>query len=313
MMCSSPLRTSQLAILVPYRNRKIYLDIFLREVPRYLERANGISDYVIYVAEQQSQDLFNVALSRNVAARAALDDGASGYFVFHDVDVIPLCGVDYGPRSFNVAWFLSAGSCKVMVADLVRANGYNPDFVGWGDEDVEFYHRLEHVGSEVREWHRIPESRQAVIVNLEWPEMSDDEALSWSRRYFGHEASGPRFVPYRTSCRSFKRYDKSRDFLGPSQQQRNHTLWNRVRALPPDEKTSHIARTGLNRVRVDRAVRLIQDRIRWIKYQTADVLDPMTLQDGIVAATNYPDPKGSATETRAASGTLPPRSDLGPS
>jgi hypothetical protein len=272
-MCGSSPRTNQLAILVPYRNRKSYLDIFLREVPRYLERANGISDYVIYVAEQQSQDLFNLALSRNVAARAALDDGASGYFVFHDVDVIPLCGVDYGPRSFNLAWFLSAGSCKVMVADFVRANGYNPDFVGWGDEDVEFYHRLEHVGSAVREWHRIPESGQAVIVNLEWPEMSEDEALSWSRRYFGHEASGPRFVPYRTSCRSFERYDKSRDFLGPGQQQRNHTLWDRMRALPADKKTSYIARTGLNRVRVDRAVRLIQDRIRWIKYQTADVLD----------------------------------------
>jgi hypothetical protein len=137
-MGSGPARTRELAILVPYRHRKGYLDIFLREVPRYLERVNGISDYAIYVAEQQSQDLFNVALSRNVAARAALDDGTFGYFVFHDVDVIPLCGVDYGPRSFNVAWFLSAGSCKVMVADLVRANGYNPDFVGWGDEDVDF-------------------------------------------------------------------------------------------------------------------------------------------------------------------------------
>ena len=112
MMSGGPPRTGQLAILVPYRNRKGYLDIFLREVPSYLERVNGISDYAIYVAEQQSQDLFNLALSRNVAARAALDDGLSGYFVFHDVDVIPLCGVDYGPRSFNVAWFLSAGSCK---------------------------------------------------------------------------------------------------------------------------------------------------------------------------------------------------------
>jgi len=96
-------RPSQLAILVPYRNRKAYLDIFSREVPAYLERANGISDYAIYIAEQQSQDLFNLALSRNVAARAALDDGMSGSFVFHDVDIIPLSGVDYGPRSFNVA------------------------------------------------------------------------------------------------------------------------------------------------------------------------------------------------------------------
>ena len=293
MMSGGPPRTGQLAILVPYRNRKGYLDIFLREVPSYLERVNGISDYAIYVAEQQSQDLFNLALSRNVAARAALDDGLSGYFVFHDVDVIPLCGVDYGPRSFNVAWFLSAGSCKVMVADFVKANGYNPVFVGWGDEDVEFYHRLEHIGCEVREWHRIPESRQAVVVNLEWPEMSDDDALSWSRRYFGHEASGPRFVPYRAGCRRFERYDKSRDFLGLSQQEGNQALWNRVRALPPDEKTSYIARSGLNRVRVDRAFRSTQDRIRWIKYQTEDVLDPMTSQDGIVTEARDPDPEVS--------------------
>jgi len=290
-MGSGSARTGEIAILVPYRNRKAYLDIFLREVPKYLERANGISDYVIYVAEQQSQDLFNLALSRNVAARAALDDGASGYFVFHDVDVIPLCGVDYGPRSFNVAWFLSAGSCKVIAADFVRANGYNPEFVGWGDEDTEFYHRLQHVGSEVREWHRMPESRQAVVVNLEWPEMSDAESLSWSRRYFGHEACGPRFVPYRVGGCSFTRYDKSRDFLGPNQQERNQALWNRVRALPPHEKTSHIARTGLNRVRGDRMVRLTQDRIRWIKYRTEDILEPMMLQSGIVTEPRDPDPQ----------------------
>jgi hypothetical protein len=89
----------------------------------------------------------------------------------------------------------SRQACTVIVADFIGANGYNPEFAGWGDEDVECYHRLEHIGSEVREWHRIPESRQAVIANLEWPELSDDEALSWSRRYFGHEASGPRFLP----------------------------------------------------------------------------------------------------------------------
>jgi hypothetical protein len=50
----------QLAILVPYRNQKSYLDIFLSEVPKYLERVNGITDYAMYVAEQQSQDLFNL-------------------------------------------------------------------------------------------------------------------------------------------------------------------------------------------------------------------------------------------------------------
>jgi hypothetical protein len=132
------------------------------------------------------------------------------------VEIIPLRGVDYGPRSFNVAWFLSAGSCKVMAPDFVSANRYDPNVVVWGDEDVEFYHRLERVGCEVKEWHRTPESRQAVVANLEWPEMSDEEALSWSQRYFGHESSGPRFVPYRTGYGSFERCDKSSDFRGPA-------------------------------------------------------------------------------------------------
>jgi hypothetical protein len=67
---------------VPYRNRKDYLDIFLNEVPKYLEGVNGITDYWIYVAEQESRDVFNLALSRNVAARAALDDGAFAYSCF---------------------------------------------------------------------------------------------------------------------------------------------------------------------------------------------------------------------------------------
>jgi hypothetical protein len=289
-MCSSPPLTSRLAILVPYRNRKRYLDIFLSEVPKYLERVNRITDYAIYVAEQQSQDVFNLALSRNVAARAALDDGVFGHFVFHDVDIIPLRHIDYGARSFNVAWFLSAGSCKITTKDFVKANGYNPDFVGWGDEDVEFYHRLNHLGSDLREWHRIPESRQAVAINLEWPELPDDEALAWSRRYFGYATSGPRFVSYRCTAgdRKLQRYNKSTDFWGLGQQERNNVLWNRVRTLPPEEKTFYIARNGLNRVRIDRAVRVAGGRIRWIKYRTADVLDPDGVAGWLAGADSSP-------------------------
>ena len=86
--------------------------------------------------------------------------------------------------------------CKVMVADFVKANRYNPDFVGWGDEDVEFYHRLEHVGSAVGVA-RMPESRQAVVVNLEWPGSPTTRALARGLgATFGHEAPGPLFVPY---------------------------------------------------------------------------------------------------------------------
>jgi hypothetical protein len=264
----------RLAILVPYRNRERYLRIFLSEVPKYLERVNGVTDYAIYVAEQQSPDLFNLALSRNVAALVALDDEAFTHFVFHDVDVIPLHHIDYRPRSFNVAWFLSAGSCQIKTEDFVKANGYNPGFAGWGDEDVEFYHRLSHLGSDLREWHRTPESREAVVMNLEWPDLADNEALAWSRRYFGHETSGPRFVPYRCSVSNgnLQRYDKSKDFWEVGQQQRNNTLWNQIYMLPPAEKTSYFAQNGLSRVRINHVTRITRGRVRWIEYRIPDVL-----------------------------------------
>ena len=121
------------------------------------------------------------------------------------------------------------------------------------------------VGCEVKEWHRTPESRRAVIANLEWPEMSDEEAFSRSQHRFGHETYGPRFVPDRTDCGSFEQYDKSSDFLAGGQQERNQALWHPVRALPPDNKSAYIARNGLNRVRVARAARSTRDQIRWIK------------------------------------------------
>jgi hypothetical protein len=206
---------------------------------------------------------------------AALHDEAFTHFVFHDVDVIPLYHIDYRPRSFNMAWFLSAGSCQIKVTDFIKANGYNPDFAGWGDEDVEFYHRISHLGSDLREWHRMPESREAVVMNLEWPDLADDEALAWSRPYFGHDTFGPRFIPYRCTAghRKLQRYDKSKDFWEAGQQQRNHTLLNQIRMLPPAEKTSYFARNGFNRVGVNRARQVTRGRIRWIEYRIDEVLE----------------------------------------
>lgn len=266
-------RRERLALLVPYRDRARYLDIFLREVPRYLEKVNGISDYTIYVAEQTSPDLFNLALSRNVAAGLALGDGGFDYLVFHDVDIIPIERVDYGPRPFNVAWFLSAGSCKVRERDFVAANGYNPRFVGWGDEDVDFYHRLRHTGAEVKEWHRLPESRGAVAVNLEWPDLSEADALTWSQSYFGHRGEGPRFVPYPggREAPQLERYDKSRDFHRGDKQRENHALWNRVRALPAPQKSLYMRENGLCELRREPIVRERRAGVEWLRYRTEEV------------------------------------------
>src|SRR6059058_4595064 len=107
----------RLAVVVPVKDRERYVEILLRELPVYLERVNLIRDYTIYVAEQMDDDVFNLAVSRNVGAAAALADGGYDYFVFQDVDVIPVTHVDYRFGGLAEAWFLTAGGCKLLTAD----------------------------------------------------------------------------------------------------------------------------------------------------------------------------------------------------
>ena len=113
------------------------------------------------------------------------------------------------------------------------------------------------------------ESRYACAINLEWPMLSDNESLQWSRRYYGHDAMGPRFVslPIVDRNRPLERYDKSEDFFCCAQQRRNHALWAAVRALPAPEKTAYIRQNGLNLVRIDKASRERRGRIRRINFR----------------------------------------------
>jgi hypothetical protein len=264
------------AILVPYKDRSDYIKVFLDNVPRYLEDVNGIRDYVIYVAEQTSSDVFNLSLSRNVGASFALAENKGfSYLIFHDVDVIPVEKIDYGPRQYNVAWFMTAGSCKVLIEDFVKANGYNPRFVGWGSEDTEFYHRLSSMNCDVKEWHRTEESKDAVMLSLEMPSMSALDAMSWSRSYFGYAGDGPLFRPFHPpdGGPSIKRYDKSRDFFDAEYQRMNDRLWASVHGMPPTEKLNYIKSNGLNLVDVSGvSVKDRTEKIVWLKYEGNAVL-----------------------------------------
>ena len=266
----------KLAILVPYKDRSDYIKIFLDNVPRYLEDVNGIRDYVIYVAEQVSSEVFNLSLSRNIAASFALGENKGfGYLIFHDVDVIPVEKIDYGPRQYNVAWFMSAGSCKVLIEDFVKANGYNPRFVGWGSEDTEFYHRLSSLNCDVQEWHRTGESKGAVILSLEMPNMSAADALSWSRSYFRYAGDGPLFRPFHppNGEPGIARYDKSTDFFNSEYQRMNDRLWASVYGMPLSEKLNYIKSNGLNLVDVSGvSVMDRTEKIVWLKYERNAVL-----------------------------------------
>lgn len=189
-------RNSTPAVIVPVKDRDAYLSVFLDEVPRYLEQQNGIHDYKIFVAEQLDDAPFNASLARNVGALFALGEPRFDYFVFHDVDLIPVSGVDYAYRPKNVSWFMNAGTCKIHRRALLDANGYNPSIWGWCSEDYEFYSRVCDFGHAMESWHQIPESRDAVIVNLDLKPQSAEECLAHSKWYFGHSGTGPRHISY---------------------------------------------------------------------------------------------------------------------
>src|SRR5207249_4770364 len=159
------------AIIVPYKNREAYLRIFLNRVPHYLSK-NGTSEFVIIVSEQIDNGAFNLALSRNVGALYALAVYRPEYLVFHDVDMIPVNGIDYNQDNTNLVWFVSAGSSKIRSESFVSVNGFNPAFVGWGYVDSEFWLRLTTLGFPVDEWKHRPEAREALILTLEHPPMS---------------------------------------------------------------------------------------------------------------------------------------------
>jgi hypothetical protein len=265
------------AIVVPYKNRPRYLELLLELLPRYLEIVNGIADFTIFVAEQTSPGLFNVALSRNVGAAFALEEGRPDYFVFHNVDIIPIRNVDYRMPAHNVAWFLDAGSCKVHRTALLEANGYDPAYVGWGSEDTDFYDRLSTTGCDLRLWHETDESKNAVSWNLEMPPLSDDQALAWSMRYFGLRLpGGPRFVPFRgrDGASSFAQHDKN-DFLNADQRRKNEERYQIFHARSLDDKRAQLRRSGLENVQLPAvSVKKREERLVWLAYDAGAAWRP---------------------------------------
>jgi hypothetical protein len=135
-------------IVVPYRNRKIFLDIFLEEIPKYIKENHGLlpdgKTYKIIISEQNNKNVFNLSLSRNCGAIwSNLNFDNISHFIFNDVDAIPIKNIDY-LTSENIINFINYGSCKINKNDFFKINGYNILYNGWGCEDVDLNTRLKH-------------------------------------------------------------------------------------------------------------------------------------------------------------------------
>lgn len=150
------------AIVLPYRNRKTQLTIFMNYIHPFLQAQK--LDYRIFVVEQSEGREFNRAKLFNVGYSEAIKSNEYHCFIFQDIDLIPqnldnIYACTKMPRhmSSSVNTFrytlpytgLFGGAVALTRQQFQRANGFSNVFYGWGGEDDDFYSRLQSKGFKV--------------------------------------------------------------------------------------------------------------------------------------------------------------------
>ncbi|XP_046451322.1 beta-1,4-N-acetylgalactosaminyltransferase bre-4-like [Daphnia pulex] len=150
---------NKVAIIVPYRNRKNHLRIFLRYMHPFLQRQQ--LEYIVVVVEQSEGSPFNRGLLMNIGFKETQLREKFQCFIFHDVDLLPeddrnlyTCPEEGNPR--QMAFSIDIYDYKPTIenhfggvnafysGDFQRINGFSNSYWGWGSEDDDLYHRVLH-------------------------------------------------------------------------------------------------------------------------------------------------------------------------
>lgn len=143
----------KLSIIVPYRDRKEHLKIFLKIIKRKI----NVSNYDILIVEQDNDKPFNRAKLLNIGFDFKKDE--SDYFCFHDVDMMPE-DADYSyvtqpthgisglkPYGYGLSSNSYYGGVNFFnKEDFININGYSNEFWGWGGEDNDLLLRIKTKG-----------------------------------------------------------------------------------------------------------------------------------------------------------------------
>lgn len=148
-------RESNLAVIIPYRNRPDNLQRFLDAVPKRL-------DATYFIIEQRDMGAFNRGKLCNVGFSVARNEFSD--FCFHDVDLIPDSGLYYHPGATSptlIATYVEqfgyepppdghiGGVCLFNKQDFIKINGFSNEHWGWGDEDRNLAFRCKTQGVEI--------------------------------------------------------------------------------------------------------------------------------------------------------------------
>ncbi|KAL3251002.1 hypothetical protein MRX96_055265 [Rhipicephalus microplus] len=147
----------RVALVVPYRDRRLHLLLLLRHLHPILRRQ--LLSYRIYVVEQYGNDTFNKGVLMNAGVREAFRDADYHCFVFHDVDLIPeddrnMYSCPPSPRHMSVAidkfnytlpyQMLVGGVLAIKREHFLKVNGFSNLYWGWGGEDDDMAYRIKH-------------------------------------------------------------------------------------------------------------------------------------------------------------------------
>ena len=171
----------KLGIIIPYRNRKRHLTIFIPYITQHLKSQK--IDYRIILVEQSNTKLFNKSVLMNIGAKYIYND--VDYLCFHDIDLVPNLDVDYRIYNKDII-FLSKekidnknnnikinefyygmnfnyyfnkykykcydkmlGGVTLIQKNIWKKHKWNEIFKGWGCEDNEYWHRLKYHGYKI--------------------------------------------------------------------------------------------------------------------------------------------------------------------
>jgi hypothetical protein len=159
------MQQQKLGIIVPYRNRKTNLDVFIPYMNDYMKSNHPDINYKIYVIEQANKDLFNKGFLFNCGYMLTKDK--YDYLALHDVDVLPisanykynekalhLCANVYGQRrngrleSIINEGVIHHGGVVLLTNSIYEStNGHSNEYLGWGGEDDDYSARLTFSGN----------------------------------------------------------------------------------------------------------------------------------------------------------------------
>jgi len=142
-------------IIIPYRNRKEHLDLFIKDVIPLFEKY--LKPFKVIIIEQEEGKLFNRGMLLNIGFNEYKDK--SRFYFTHDVDIYPnnKCIKElYTKQEKNNVVGIYTSQCntlggiiKFTSQNFQKSNGFPNNFWGWGVEDKALQNRVEYMKIQV--------------------------------------------------------------------------------------------------------------------------------------------------------------------